>query len=242
MKLNVFKTEEEVLNSLAVYFIERANEAISQHDRFSVALSGGSSPKKLYQLLASEAFRQKTDWTRIYFFFGDERYVPHTDPESNYLMAKKALLDPLNIDIRQHYPVDTSLPPKEAAIHYGREIADYFHGAEWKFDLILLGLGDDAHTASLFPGTPVLKDLEPAVKENYLTDKQVYRITLNAPVINNAHHVAFLVYGEGKAPAVQQVLESEKDTNKYPAQLIHPTENTVEWFVDEKAVSLLEKR
>ncbi len=239
MILNIFKSEEEVLQSLAGFFIEIANRSIDKSNRFSVALSGGSSPRKLYELLASAPFKYQTDWSKAAFFFGDERYVPHTDPESNYLMAKKALLDPLQIDIRQHYPVDTSLPPKESALHYERDIADYFRGEAWKFDLVLLGLGDDAHTASLFPGTPVLHDKEPAVKENYLADKQVYRITLNAPLINNAEQVAFLVYGQSKSAALRQVLEEDRHIEKYPAQLIQPHDRQVQWFLDDKAASEL---
>ncbi|MBC8035405.1 MAG: 6-phosphogluconolactonase [Chitinophagaceae bacterium] len=242
MKLNVFQTEEEVLNSLAAYYVFVANRAIEKNNRFSVALSGGSSPRKLYELLSSATFKHQTDWSKASFFFGDERRVPHTSADSNYLMAKKALLDPLQIDVRQHYPVDTSLPPQEAASHYERDIADYFQGGFWKFDLVLLGLGDDAHTASLFPGSSILQDTVPAVRENYLSDKQVYRITLNAPLINNAWNVAFLVYGESKATALHQVIEGERNINQFPAQLIQPHEAEVQWFIDQKATAKLINR
>src|SRR5437588_32171 len=126
MKINVFNTEDEVLNGLANYFVETAASSIASNGQFSVALSGGNSPKKLYELLASPSFKDKIEWSKVHFFFGDERYVPHTDPQSNYLMAKKALLEPLNLSYKQIFPVDTSLSPEEAAKKYTTDINYYF--------------------------------------------------------------------------------------------------------------------
>ncbi|HEY8783628.1 MAG TPA: 6-phosphogluconolactonase [Mucilaginibacter sp.] len=238
MKLNIFTTENEVLAALASHFIKTANESISAKGKFSVALSGGSSPKKLYELLAS-SYRDKIAWEKVYFFFGDERYVPQTDPESNYLMVKKTLFDPLHISASNIFPVDTSLNPKEAAQKYEDEIEAFFDEDELSFDLILLGLGDNSHTASLFPFTPVLHDRIPGVKDVFLRDQQVYRITLNAPLINEAQHIAFLVYGEGKAIAVHHVLEDDENIEEFPAQLIEPIVGEVEWFLDSAAAAML---
>ncbi len=238
MKLNIFKTPEEVLKKLAEYFISVAQQSISAHGRFSVALSGGSSPKKLYELLASEN-RDKIDWNKVYFFFGDERYVPKTHPDSNYLMVQKALFDPLVISETHIFPVNTSVDPEIAAQKYSEVVKDFFKGEEMHFDLVLLGLGDNSHTASLFPDTPVLQDEVPSVKEVYLEDQQVYRITLNAPLINLAHHIAFLVYGAGKAVAVHHVIEDKHDINNFPAQLIKPHNGELQWFVDRAAASNL---
>lgn len=238
MKLNIFESSEEVLKRLAEYFITIAQQSVAEHEKFSVALSGGSSPKKLYEMLASD-YKDKIDWSKIYFFFGDERYVPATDPNSNYLMAKKALFDPLRIAETQIFPVDTSVEPKTAARKYTEVIKDFFQGKETRFDLVLLGLGDDAHTASLFPGTPVLHDDTPFVKEVYLEDKKVYRITLNAPLINQARHIAFLIYGEGKAEAVHHVIEDTEDIDNFPAQLIKPVNGELQWFLDSAAASKL---
>lgn len=234
MTLNVFNTENEVLEKLAAYFIQAANDAIAKNGRFSVALSGGSSPKKLYELLSS-SFRNKTDWTKIYFFFGDERYVPLTHADSNYLMAKTSLFDPLDINAVNVYAVDTSLEPEAAAERYTADIRKFFGSGQLKFDLVLLGLGDDAHTASLFPGTPVLHDQDSEVKSVFLPKQQVYRITLTAPLINQAHRIAFLVYGKGKAQAVQQVIKGERDVDQFPAQLIDPKEGELQWFLDQAA-------
>lgn len=170
-----------------------------------------------------------------FFFFGDERYVPSDHPDSNALMAKKALFDPLKIPLAQIFTVDTSLEPDEAGHDYQKQIEEHFAPQKPQFDLILLGLGDDAHTASLFPGTDVVNINEPGVTDVFLPDKKVYRITLTAPLINLAHHVNFLVFGSSKAEAVRHVLKGEKDYNKYPAQLIQPVNGDVIWFLDEAA-------
>lgn len=239
--LNIFDTADEVLTGLAEYFSIIANESIKAKGKFSVALSGGSSPKKLYELLAS-SFKDELDWTKVYFFFGDERNVPQTDKDSNYLMAKKALFDPLEISTENIFPVDTTLSPKEAAEKYGEEIDTFFDEGEVSFDLVLLGLGDNSHTASLFPHTPVLHDRTPGISEVFLEDQQVFRITMNAPLINDAQNIAFLVYGEGKAIAVHHVLEDDEDIEEYPAQLIEPVVGDTQWFLDAAAAANLENK
>ncbi len=141
MKINLFNTEDEVLEGLANYFVDTAKKSIAAHGQFSVALSGGNSPKKLYKLLASPKFKSQVEWKKVHFFFGDERYVPHDSPLSNYLMAKKALLEPLELSYRQIFPVNTSVSPDEAAIRYTNDIKLYFAGVEPCFDLVLLGAG-----------------------------------------------------------------------------------------------------
>ncbi|WP_234734170.1 6-phosphogluconolactonase [Tellurirhabdus bombi] len=236
----IYETADEVLLSLADSFVDMAQKAIDEKSEFTVALSGGSSPKKLYELLASSEFSSQVDWNKVYFFFGDERYVPADDLESNALMAKKALFEPLRIPAENIFTVDTTLPPAEAAAKYAEVIQTRFQSDKARFDLILLGLGDDAHTASLFPNTSVLAEEAATVKEVFLPEKNVYRITLTAPLINQAHQVAFLVYGESKAEAVHIVLEEENNFEKYPAQLIDPIDGEMQWFLDEAAAARLE--
>lgn len=240
VKLNIAATEAEVLTQLAEYFVTTGKAAIAEHGRFSVSLSGGSSPKKLYELLAT-TYKDALAWSKVDFFFGDERNVPQTDKDSNYLMAKKALFDPLDIPHPHIYAVDTSYSPEAAAKAYTSVIQEYFKGKPMVFDLILLGLGDNSHTASLFPYTPVLHDTSASVKEVFLEDQQVFRISMTAPLINQAKHIAFLVYGEGKALAVHHVLEDERDIENYPAQLIK-TDGDVQWFLDEAAAGELKKK
>nr|WP_067057869.1 6-phosphogluconolactonase [Mucilaginibacter sp. L294] len=239
MKLNIFKTDTEVLAALASYFADAAKQAIEARDRFSVALSGGSSPKKLHELLASE-YRDKIEWNKVYFFFGDERDVPLNDAQSNYLMAKQTLFDPLGIDPSHVYAVQTALGAEEAAIDYTRHLIGFFDGHNASFDLVILGLGDNSHTASLFPHTSVLTDESASVQALYIDEVKMNRITFTAPLINNAHHIAFLVYGAGKAEAVKHILEDKKNIQEYPAQLIQGTD--LQWFLDEPAASKLENK
>lgn len=236
MTINIYKSEEEVLDNLAAYFVLSANTAISVKGKFTVALSGGSSPKKLYELLA-ENYADKLEWKNVDFFFGDERNVLQDDANSNYLMVKTALFTPLKILNQQVFAVNTSLEPNQAAEAYTRAINNYFKGDPIIFDLILLGLGDNSHTASLFPNTNILQEQTATVKAVFLKDENVYRISFSAPLINNADKIAFLVYGAGKAAAVQHVIEDEKNTNLYPAQLIAPLHGELCWFLDKNAAA-----
>lgn len=236
-KLNVLKSPDDVILNLAHLFVTLAEQAIANTGRFTVSLSGGSSPKKLYELLASGSFKNKVDWANVYFFFGDERYVPQTDKDSNYLMAKIALFDPLSINSSNIFAVDTSKSPEDAAAAYTDDINKFFGDGKPAFDLILLGLGDNSHTASLFPHTPVLHDTSVSVQSFYIEEVKMTRITFTAPLINEAHHIVFLVYGAGKAEAVHHILEDARNIEEYPAQLIMPTHGDVIWYLDEAAAA-----
>lgn len=237
MSVHIFKSVQELIHAMADYFVMIANESIALREQFNVALSGGSSPQKLYELLASPAYKQKVDWEKVNFFFGDERYVPADDVENNAYMVKKTLFDPLNISKANIFSVDTSLSYNDAAKTYAETITTHFKVQKSRFDLILLGLGDNSHTASLFPDTSVLAEKSATVKSVYLKQLNAYRITMTAPLINQARHIAFLVYGQAKAEAVKHILEDQFDAKKYPAQLIHPEQGDLHWFLDEPASS-----
>ena len=240
--LHIYKTVSETIKGLADYFVQTVNTAIKEKGRCSVVLSGGNSPKKLYQLLTTPDYSRQIDWDKIYFFFGDERYVPFTDPENNGNMVKKALFEPLMIPDANIFYINTAVPPDESAKKYAQRILFYFKNDPVRFDLILLGLGDNAHTASLFPHTPVLKEKKALVSAVYIKELSSSRITMTAALINEAHAIAFLVYGEAKANAVHNVLEGEKDFETYPAQLIIPEEGVMHWFLDEDAVKNLNQK
>jgi len=242
MTLHISETVEELLTQLAEYFIVAANESIDKDGRFSVALSGGASPEILYGLLACPTFCKRVDWSKVYFFLGDERYVPVTDPASNFKMIKTVLFEPLGIDASQVFPVDTSLSPAAAAVDYLQKIQQHFDGCQPCFDLVLLGLGDNSHTASLFPLKDILLESEASVKAVFLPDQLLYRISFTAPLINMAHRVAFLVYGAAKAYAVKNVLEGVKDILHYPAQMIHPADGALDWFLDTAAAAKIMKK
>jgi 6-phosphogluconolactonase len=237
MPLHIHPTTEATLHALADYFITKATEAITARGRFAVALSGGSSPKKLYELLASPAYRAQLDWSKVYFFFGDERNVPRTDPQSNYLMAKNALLAPLGIADNQVFAFETALAPAEAAAAYSKEISEFFSPKPARFDLVLLGLGDNSHTASLFPHTEVLRTTVAEVQAVFVPEVDMFRLTFTAPLINQARAVAFLVFGADKAAAVRRVRQGPRDVEQFPAQLIAPSAGEREWFLDEAAAA-----
>ena len=238
--IHIYKKEQELLNAIADYFVQSAKESIETDGQFNVALSGGNSPKKLYQLLSSTLYKNKVEWKKVNFFFGDERYVPENDLQRNSLMVEDSLFRPLYISKSQIFKVDTTLSPDVAAAAYFDLIQSHFKEKPIQFDLILLGLGDNAHTASLFPFTAVLAERTINVKSVFLKEQEVYRITMTAPLINQSKKIAFLVYGKDKAIAVSEILEGDVDTNKYPAQLINPLNGDVVWFLDEPAASLLE--
>ena len=241
MTLHISDTVDELLTQLAEYFIDSATESIERKGRFSVALSGGSSPELLYGLLSSPDFCERVDWTKVFFFLGDERYVSLTNPASNFKMIKAVLFVPLGIDASQVFPVDTSLSPAAAAADYLQKIQQHFDGSLPCFDLILLGLGDNAHTASLFPFTDILHESGASVRAVFLPDQLLYRISFTAPLINMAHRVAFLVYGASKAYAVKNVLDGVEDILHYPAQMIHPVDGALDWFLDTAAAAKIRK-
>jgi 6-phosphogluconolactonase len=239
MNLLIYKTLEELNPDLADYIIKIAEMSIEENDRFNFVLTGGSSPKALYHFLATEC-EHRIDWEKVYFFFGDERNVPSTDEQYNGLMAKKTLLDPLNIQDDHIFYVDTTLPPDEAAQAYQNAINKHFKGLEINFDLILLGMGDDAHTASIFPNTSLVKEQIAGIKSVYVDKLNTHRISFTAPLINQADHVVFLVFGENKAEALKHVVaDTDKNYNQYPSQLIDPIDGKLTWFTDEAATQLL---
>lgn len=241
MQVNIYNTVDEVISKMAEYFVVLANEKTRRNQRFSVALSGGNSPKRLFELLVSEHYRNQVDWNKIDFFFGDERYVPHSDNASNYKMANEVLLQPLSISPAQIFPVNTSLPPADAAEDYWNIIKRYFKDASPSFDLILLGIGDNSHTASLFPHTSILHETTATVRTVYVKELKAYRISFSAPLINLAHNIAFLVYGSEKAMAVYNILKAGKDIEQFPAQLIQTARGEINWFVDKAAASEIRK-
>lgn len=234
--LHISENIDSLLSATAEFFIQQCAEAIRTKGKFTVALSGGSSPKKLYALLASDPYRARVAWQNVFFFFGDERFVPADDPQSNYRMAKETLFEPLNIAPRQVMAVNTTVSPAEAALAYEQSIRKHFQD-DCRFDLILLGLGDNSHTASLFPHTQVLHEKQSLVKEAFVGEVNQFRITFTAPLINNASVIAFLVYGAAKADAVHHILRDPFNPEEYPAQLIQPVSGKVHWFMDKEAAS-----
>lgn len=251
--LRIFQNFDELSRFAAERFVEIGSAAIKKHGRFSVALAGGSTPKPLYRMLSTDEFRKRLEWQKVLFFFGDERNVPPDDEKSNFRMAKKNLFEPLHIPSENVFRWKTEIEDAEKAAEiYEREIRDFFDleksptaaevfsgSAFPRFDLILLGMGADGHTASLFPGSGALKETKKIAAANRVEKLDSFRLTLTFPVINNAANVMFLVSGEEKAETLQTVIEGEFEPDKYPAQLVVPENGELFWLVDSSAASLL---
>jgi 6-phosphogluconolactonase len=213
------------------------NDAVRRHGRCSLVLSGGSTPRTLYGLLAS-ACRDHIPWTSVHMFFGDERYVPPDDPDSNYRMAKETLLDHVPCPAANIHPMPTHFPsPDAAARDYERTLRSYF-GSDWPhFDLIFLGLGEEGHTASLFPGSPALKEQARWAVAVTAPAKPPMRLTLTLPALTRAANIYVLVAGSKKADALHHVLTGIPDPSIYPAAAVRSTDGTLIWWVDREAAA-----
>jgi 6-phosphogluconolactonase len=224
-------------------FVRLSQEVQAMGRPFRVALSGGSTPRLLYGLLASDTFRNEVRWDSIHFFFGDERWVPHTHRDSNYKLAKDELFNKVDVKAENVYPMPTEgLSPDEAAARYEvtlREVFGTSEGEVPRFDLIFLGMGPDGHTASLFPQTDVLREEEKLVAATYIEKLTSHRITLTSVVLNAAAEVVFMVVGADKAPALNEVLKGDYHPEAYPSQLLRHAQGNVTWLVDAAAASQL---
>ncbi|HEX8637480.1 MAG TPA: 6-phosphogluconolactonase [Pyrinomonadaceae bacterium] len=237
--LKVCPNEEEFNRFAAERFIEIGKAAIAERGRFTVALSGGSTPKAIYRMLASETFRDKIEWKSVFFFFGDERNVAPDSEESNFKMANETLFEPLNIDKDKIYRWHTEIQtPEKIAEDYNDGIEYYFRSFP-KFDLVLLGMGADGHTASLFPFSEALKETKKIAVANKIEKLETTRLTLTFPVINNARNVVFLVKGGNKAETLHAVLRGDFQPEKFPSQNVKPESGELFWLIDEAAARFL---
>jgi 6-phosphogluconolactonase len=240
-QIQILKDAVAVAEVAAARFIEIGQAAIAKRGRFAVALAGGSTPKRVYELLASEPYREHLDWSRVHIFFGDERCVPPDHAESNYRMVNEAMLARLPLPEQNIHRINGVGDAVANALLYEDEMRAFFNDAAWPgFDLVLLGMGDDGHTASLFPGTEALDEREAWVAGVWVEKLGAFRITLTAPAINHAAHIVFLVTGENKANRLAEVLKGERDFARLPAQLIRPLNGTLTWLIDVAASNRLD--
>ena len=201
-----------------------------------MALAGGRTPKALYELLASDAYADSVDWSNVEIYFGDERTVPLDHLDSNYRMAKEALLDHVMLPRTNVHRMKAELEPEAAAIEYGKMLKDRF-GEEGGLDLVLLGMGDDGHTASLFPDTEALKETHHRCVANFVPKLNTWRLTLTAPFLNRSREAVVMVEGAGKATRVQEVLEGADDPDRLPIQLVRPRDKYF-WLMDTAAAGM----
>ncbi len=223
----------------AELFVTLSKPAIAEQGRFIVALSGGSTPKALYQLLAREPYASQIEWAHVHIFWGDERCVPPDHPDSNYRMTREALLQYVPLLTENIHSLHGDIDPAQASAEYEQQLRMFFGNGLPVFDLILLGMGDDGHTASLFPGTAAIHEQNRWVIGHYIEKLESWRLTLTPPVINAAENIAFLVAGKSKAERLREVLKGPFLPDVLPSQMIKPTNGYLFWMVDEEAATLL---
>ncbi len=232
----------DLARAAAALFAERAAGAVSARGRFTAALSGGRTPEALYTLLAKAPFATTIPWDRVHLFWVDERCVPPDHRESNYRLARERLLDHVPVPPANVRRMRGEMDPVEAAALYEGLLRDFF-GLRGEpcpaFDVVFLGLGEDGHTASLFPGSPAIRESSRRVAAQYVDAQKGWRITLTPPAINAAQVVAFLVSGKGKAAAVRDVLEGPFRPGTLPAQVVRPSRGELRWMLDRDAAQLL---
>jgi 6-phosphogluconolactonase len=242
VEVRTLTTPQELFSAAAEEVVSAATDAVAQRGRFTIALSGGSTPKGLFNLLATNALTV-LPWERMFFFWGDERHVPPTDPDSNYRMAEQTMLSKVPVPPGNVFRMAAENPDAAAAAEdYEQTLRKFFAlepGQVPVFDLILLGIGPDGHTASLFPGTAGLQEKSRLVIANWVEKMKTNRLTFTLPVLNAARCVAFLVSGTDKAAVLRTVLEEEVPAEQYPAKLVHPTDGKLIWLLDRAAASEL---
>lgn len=235
-------SREAVTAATADSLVIAAGAAIAARGRFLLVLSGGSTPKALYELLATPAYATRIDWTRVHVFWGDERCVPPDDRSSNYRMAREALLDRVPISPEAIHRMRGEDPPEQAAAAYEADLRQVFGAGPPRFDVVLLGMGDNGHTASLFPGLTAVRERSRWVVAEYVGEVKMWRLTLTPPALNAAANVLFVVVGGDKASMLSRVIEGPRDVDALPAQVIAPTQGLLTWMVDSAAAARLASR
>ena len=236
--LHITPNSEILAREVAFFLRERILAGLKQKGRFSISLSGGNTPRMLYRLLASEPFLSSIPWDQLDFFWGDERCVPPDHPDSDYLMAKEAFLDTVTRNWNPGiYRIEAELPPAEAALRYEATLRAYFANKPMGFDLLLLGMGEDGHTASLFPFTRALEETQRWVVDNYVPKLQGWRITLTAHFLNQARTTVILVSGHSKQKVFSAIQAPDASPLEFPVLSIQPENGELHWFVDEDVIN-----
>ena len=236
MKLYIFDDKEIMSEELASWIEDLVQATLKNQDFFTLVLSGGGTPKLLFQKLASDKYKSKIDWKRVHIFWGDERVVPFEDDRNNAKMAYDILINHVDVPPGQVHIMRTDIEPEQAAEEYEKILHQYFDKTPNSFDLVLLGMGDDGHTLSLFPGSPIIEEQEHWVNSVYNTEQKMYRITLMPAIVNKASNIAFMVDGDKKANVLKKVIRGPYMPRELPAQIIKPVNGKLHWFLD-KAVA-----
>ncbi|GJQ58149.1 MAG: 6-phosphogluconolactonase [Candidatus Scalindua sp. AMX11] len=239
--IRIFPDKRELVLATAEKIVDSIPEAIRKRGVCNIALAGGSTPRDLYALLATEPYKNRICWADVSLFWGDERTVSPDDPESNYRMVRQTLLDHIDIPEKNVHRIRGEAEPREAASEYEKLLCRHFNEELPRFDFVLLGLGDDGHTASLFPGTEVIDEYDQLVAAVFVPKFATWRVTLTLPVLNGAREIIFLVSGESKSDMVKRIMGSHKPDKELPATLVIPQSGKTSWMFDAEAASLLDE-
>ena len=237
--ISVYPDLEALSRAAADLFAERVVRAVADHGRCAILLAGGETPRSTYELLVEKPLRDQVPWRGLHLFWGDERCVSPDDPRSNARMVHRALIDRVPVPAGQVYPIPGDGDPRQAADEYEELLRRFFAGAAPRFDLVLLGLGNDGHTASLFPDSPALEERQRWASVTRRAGEEIVRVTLTPRLINQADLIVFLVAGEDKATVLREVLENHPDPRSLPARMIMPEQGELRWLVDKSAARML---
>lgn len=228
--------DQDFFKASADIIAEKIQVTLKKKDRCSLVLAGGNTPRGVYKVLSSD-YRTQIPWEQVFIFWGDERTVPPEHQDSNYRMAKEALLAHIDIPPGNIHRMKSELPPQDAADEYSAAIEDYFRDARTEFDIILLGMGDDGHTASLFPGTSALSEFDKKAAAVFVEKMNIWRITLTLPVLNSANYIFFLISGNSKSAKVRELNGLPSPSAGFPASLIQPNTGTLAYILDKAAAA-----
>ena len=237
----VYKTKSELVDEIAKFIADTIEHAVKKRGKCSIVLAGGNTPRDVYRALAEEPFFSRINWKVVHFFWGDERMVPPDHDDSNFGMARKTLLTALSIPAANIHRIKGELSPSRAAREYYDELSSFFQTEPFQFDLVLLGIGDDGHTASLFPGTEAVTEKNKLVSEVFVPKLDKWRVTLTLPLINKAWQTAFIVAGSAKTEIVRDLFYLEEPQKKWPASMVQPDEGELCWMLDAEAAELLDE-
>ncbi len=250
MELHVYKNADELSQAVAKWMADDIAATLKRQDRYTIALSGGSTPKLLHKILAAPPYKDQIEWSKLHIFWGDERAVPFEDDRNNAKMAYDTLLNFVPVPPAQIHVMRTDIAPEASAAEYEKILHQYFDATlagpgsapaagsgSHSFDLVLLGMGDDGHTLSLFPGTAAVHEEKAWAIAYFLKAQDMFRITLTKTIVNRSAKVAFLTTGTGKAHALKEVLKGAYNPDLYPSQEIKPIPGELHWFVDEAAAA-----
>lgn len=240
-KIHAYPNKDKLVTATTERVINEIGQAIQERGLCKIALAGGNTPREIYSMLAESTYRDRVDWDRLHLFWGDERMVPPEHEDSNFRMVKETLLDHVRIPDGNVHRIRGENVPEQAAQEYAELLHNHFKEDSPRFDIILLGIGEDGHTASLFPGTDAVEECKLYTVAVFVPRPDAWRVTLTFPVLNAAREVFFLVSGRSKSDIVQRIIGIKKPAKEFPASMVNPENGTLHWMLDSEAMVLINK-